>query len=92
MSENNNTSFKNIGDFYISCPHCDDIIYITKIKCALFLHGYNSKTNKQLNPHSKWYYIDKIKRFGHLIGCGGKFKLEKDKNGLIYSIPMEDYQ
>lgn len=72
-------SQKNIrshGDFYIACPHCDDIVYITKVRCALILHAYNSKTGNALNPHSKWYTIDKIKRQGHLIGCGGKFKIK----------------
>lgn len=77
---------KNIrdkGDFYIACPSCDDIIYITKIRCALFLHGYNTQTGKALNPHSKSYYVDKIRNEGHLIGCGKQFRLKIGEDGSI---------
>lgn len=84
----NKDELRNMGDFYITCPHCDDIVYITKVKCALFLHAYNSETGKALNPHSKWYYIDKIKRQGNMLGCGGRFKL-KMENGAIISIPID---
>lgn len=34
---------KNMGDFYINCLHCDEIVYITKVKCGLFLHTANKK-------------------------------------------------
>ena len=67
---------KNIGgDFYIPCPHCAQVLYIEKIKCGLFLHAFNIRTQKNLNPHSKIFYIEKIKREGNLGGCGGKFKI-----------------
>lgn len=85
--EKKNKELSSLGDFYIACPHCDDIVYITKVKCALFLHAYNSETGKALNPHSKWYYIDKIKRQGHMLGCGGRFKI-KIEGGTITSIPI----
>ena len=81
--ERDNISEK--GDFYITCPKCDDIVYITKVKCALFLHGYNTKTGKALNPHSKPYYVDKIRREGHLIGCGSQFRIKIGEDGsLVY--------
>ena len=78
---------KNMGDFYISCPHCDDIIYITMIKCGLFIHAYNTKTKKAVNPHSKWYQVDKIRQSGNIMGCGGRFKLNNN-NGIIISTPI----
>ena len=88
QEKKNNDELSSLGDFYIECPHCDDIVYITNVKCALFLHAYNNKTGKALNPHSKWYYIDKIKRDGNLLGCGGRFKL-KMENGAITSTPID---
>lgn len=78
-------NIKDMGNFYIACPHCDDIVYITKVKCALFLHAYNTETNKQLNPHTKWYNVDKIRRSGKLGGCGGRFKIVIDKVGIVTS-------
>lgn len=82
--------FKNYGDFYVACPHCDDVVYITKVKCSLFLHAYNTKTKKALNPHSKWFDVDKVRRSGNMLGCGGRFKLKISENGLISSIPIPD--
>lgn len=53
--------------FYINCPYCDEIIYITKVKCRLFLHAANKQNMKALNPHSKKYQIDKLKNSGMMI-------------------------
>jgi hypothetical protein len=76
-------SIKNMGDFYINCPHCDEIVYITKVKCGLFLHAANNKTMKSLNPHSKQYQIDKLRKNGMLLGCGGKFSIIINNGELI---------
>jgi hypothetical protein len=86
---NTESNFKDYGDFYISCPHCDDIVYITKVKCTLFLHAYNAETNKALNPHTKWFKVDKLRRDGKLLGCGGRFKIIKNINGIC-SIQVMD--
>lgn len=85
INSTENQLFKNLGDFYINCPHCDDIIYITKIKCAMFLHAVDKTTMKQLSPHSKWYQVDKLKRDGNMVGCGERFWLQTDHNGTIIS-------
>ena len=71
------------GDFYIYCPHCDQILYIDKIKCGLFLHAFDITTGKVLNPHSKLFYIDNLRRNGKLGGCGGRFKLLSKDIGII---------
>lgn len=79
---------KNNGDFYITCPCCDDIVYITKVKCGLFLHAYNMKNKKAVNPHSKRSHIEKIRKSGNLVGCGMKFKIKINKNGTMFSTPI----
>lgn len=66
---------KNSSDFYIECPWCTDIIYIEKVKCALFLHGFNNRTQRNIGPHTKRVNIEKIRNSGNLRGCGGRFKL-----------------
>jgi hypothetical protein len=80
-----NDKLRYYGDFYISCPFCDEIVYITKVKCGLFLHAYNKKTHKALNPHTKWFHIDKLRRESNLGGCGGRFKLKIGEDGTIIS-------
>jgi hypothetical protein len=79
----NSQLIKNMGDFYINCPHCDEIVYITKVKCGLFLHAANKKNMKPLNPHSKKYQIDKLKNSGMMLGCGGKFSIIINNGELI---------
>ena len=74
---------KNMGNFYINCPHCNEIIYITKVKCGLFLHAVNKQNMKALNPHSKKYQIDKLKNSGMMLGCGGKFSIIMNNGELI---------
>ncbi len=85
FTENPKNMFKNMCNFYIQCPHCDDVIEIEKVKCGVFLHAYNTKTGKTLNPHTKLYKVDKIRQSGYLIGCGGKFKLKTNKKDGITS-------
>lgn len=80
------TLLKNMGDFYINCPHCDEIVYITKVKCAMFLHAASKNTSKTLNAHTKWYEVDKLKRHGLLLGCGERFWVKMDESGTIVSV------
>jgi hypothetical protein len=75
----------NIENFYVTCPHCKDIVYITKVKCALFIHAYNKKTYQPLNPHLKWYKVDEIRNKYGILGCGKRFKIDKN-NGFISPI------
>jgi hypothetical protein len=41
---------KNI--IIITCPHCQLLVEIEEINCAIFRHAVLKKTNKQINPHS----------------------------------------
>ena len=79
------TPLEDMGNFYINCPHCDEIVYITKVKCALFLHAADSVSMKTLNPHAKWYEVDKLKRKGTLMGCGERFWIKMDESGTVVS-------
>jgi hypothetical protein len=51
---------------------------IEKIKCGIFRHGYKRTTMKQIDPHAKESYINKLKEKGLLIGCGKPFKINKN--------------
>jgi hypothetical protein len=72
----------------INCPHCNNQIFIEKINCKIFIHGYKKSTMKQVGPHGKLKYINKLKSKNNLLGCGGKFKYNgKD----ITLISLEDF-
>ena len=73
---------KNFGNFYIECPWCYELIYIEKVKCALFLHAFNTKTNRNMGPHTKRENIEKVRTDNLLKGCGGRFKLIMKNNTI----------
>jgi hypothetical protein len=66
---------KNLGDFYIECPWCNEIVYIEKVKCCVFLHAFNTKTQKPIGPHTPRKKIEQVRAENTLDGCGGRFKL-----------------
>jgi hypothetical protein len=59
----------------VACPHCNQLIIIEKINCAIFRHGIFKESGKQINPHStkdlcEYYIREKI-----IYGCGKPFKV-----------------
>ena len=61
----------------ISCPHCQDIIYIDRrdFNCKIFRHGVYKKTRKQINPHSSKILCDILVENNEIYGCGKPFKI-----------------
>jgi hypothetical protein len=75
----------------VSCPHCNDLIYIEKneFNCHIFRHGIYKNSHKQIDPHlDKKSCID-ITDKNLIYGCGKPFKLVYDKN--TYSTIVCDY-
>ena len=57
------------------CPHCNQLIIIEKINCAIFRHGIFKESGKQVDPHSskdlcEYYIREKI-----IYGCGKPFRV-----------------
>ncbi len=51
------------NDLYIfNCPYCNDIITVLKsqINCRKFIHGVYKKDMKQVKPHSKQDFCNKL--------------------------------
>jgi hypothetical protein len=71
---------KNIEPI-VTCPHCNDLILIRKINCAILRHG-TLKNGKQINPHASKkmceYYINN----NLIYGCGKPFRLINN-NGIL---------
>jgi hypothetical protein len=64
----------------VTCPHCELLVEIESINCAIFRHGVFKKDNKQINPHSSKEDCDRYINNDMIIGCGKPFKLEFEKN------------
>ena len=62
-------------EYIVVCPHCNQLIIIEKINCAIFRHGIFKKNGNQIDPHSSKelceYYIKK----NIIYGCGKPFKI-----------------
>jgi len=69
---------KNI--IVVECPHCNLLIEIDEINCAIFRHGILKKNNKQINPHASKQECDNYINNNMIIGCGKPFKLVSENN------------
>jgi|CXWK01.1.fsa_nt_gi hypothetical protein len=59
----------------INCPKCDGTIIITKMNCKIFRHAIHKDTGKQIGPHSKNKYIQKLVDKDKIYGCGCQFRI-----------------
>ena len=75
--------------FIISCPHCNTDVIIEKINCGIFRHGVVKSTGRNISPHAKKPYCDKMFAQGLIYGCGKPFQV-KQNNGKI-TVQVCDY-
>ena len=73
-------------EFYINCPHCNDIIIIEKLNCRIFRHGIYKDSNKQINPHASKNVCEQLIKNNEIYGCGKPFKIDIINNVHIASI------
>ena len=59
----------------IKCPHCDRMIEILEINCAIFRCGIYKNNYSQVNPHATKEQCDKLAQDGLIYGCGKPFKV-----------------
>jgi hypothetical protein len=57
------------------CPHCNQLIIIEKINCAIFRHGIFKESGKQIDPHSSKDLCEYYIRENLIYGCGKPFKI-----------------
>jgi hypothetical protein len=68
-----------MNNFTITCPHCNLLVLIEKLNCAIFRHGIITKTLQQIPPHASKNECENYIKNG-IIGCGKPFKvIIKDK-------------
>jgi hypothetical protein len=66
----------------VKCPHCNELIIIEKINCAIFRHGILKTNGKQICPHSSREMCEYYLSNNLIYGCGKPFKII-DKNGIL---------
>jgi len=59
----------------IKCPYCNIDIEVIKVACGIFRCGILKTTMKQIPPHSKKSFCDRIKSEDKIYGCGLPFHI-----------------
>lgn len=67
-------------EFIVICPHCNDPVLISKIRCGVFRHGSYKNTNKPINAHTNKQKCDELIRNNKIYGCGKPFRLNVIQN------------
>jgi hypothetical protein len=63
----------SIQNNIFTCPHCEVIITVDKLKCGIFRHGIMKKNGKSINPHTSQIDCEKLIRKNLIYGCGKPF-------------------
>jgi hypothetical protein len=78
------------GDYLIfNCPHCDQMIEVRHVNCAIFRCGIIKQTGHQIQPHESKTLCDHLKNKDMIYGCGKPFQLIP--NGESYDVHKCDY-
>lgn len=73
----------------VSCPHCNNLVWIEQINCSIFRHAVMCTTFEQINPHSSKSTCDNLFNSGSIYGCGKPFRIVPKENG--YEAIICDY-
>ena len=60
---------------FLPCPHCEVLIEILAVNCAIFRCGILKSTGEQIPPHASKEDIEKL----DIWGCGGPMRLVEGK-------------
>ena len=74
----------------VTCPHCECLIHIESINCAIFRHATYKDTNEQIPPHSPQDICNRLVSEGRVWGCGKPFQLVLNSQGK-YEPKICDY-
>jgi hypothetical protein len=66
----------------VTCPHCQQLIEIVAINCAIFRCGVYKDTGQQLPPHLHKEECDRVAAEERIYGCGRPFRVVAMGEGL----------
>jgi len=61
----------------VTCPHCEQMIEIVAVNCAIFRCGEYKVNGQQLPPHLPKEECERLFNMGQIWGCGKPFRLEQ---------------
>ena len=70
----------------ISCPHCNEFIFIEQINCGIFRNAVLIDTLEQINQHTSKEICDELFKNKKIIGCGKPFKIIKNNDNINITI------
>jgi hypothetical protein len=63
----------------LQCPHCNGMVIIEQLNCAIFRHGVFKNTGKQIPPHASKEECDNWVKNNDIYGCGKPFQVIENK-------------
>jgi hypothetical protein len=63
----------------VICPHCNGMVIIEQLNCAIFRHGIFKNTGKQIPPHASKEECDNWVKNNDIYGCGKPFQVIENK-------------
>jgi hypothetical protein len=66
----------------VVCPHCNQLIIIEKINCAIFRHGIFKESGNQIDPHASKDLCEYYIKTNIIYGCGKPFRIILSNNQL----------
>jgi len=73
----------------VTCPHCQDPIFIDALNCCIFRHGVLKTNGKQINPHSSKELCDFYINKNMIYGCGKPFQIIRNLDGEYNAVICE---
>lgn len=68
-----------------NCPHCElpIITYYNEINCTIFRHGFDTKQNEQIPPHSTQEECIRLSQSPDVVGCCKPYQIIKNNNSYV---------
>ncbi len=67
----------------VHCPHCQQLIEILAINCAIFRCGIYRQTGEQLPPHLSKAECDRVAEQQLIFGCGKPFRIQPASSAQV---------
>lgn len=59
----------------VTCPHCQTLVEVLSINCAIFRCGIYRVTGQQVPPHAPKEECDRLAASEAIWGCGKPFRV-----------------
>jgi hypothetical protein len=73
----------------VFCPHCQGIVVVQQINCAIFRHGVFRNSGEQIPPHSSKLECTVWSERQEIWGCGKPFQVVKNIDNKLEAIICE---